>query len=108
MARAGARRSDSSAYRAGLAIAERLAALDPSNADWQRDLSVSHDKIGDCRMARGDRDAALERLSRRASRSGSAWPRSIPATPAGSATSRSSLNKIGDAADGPGDARRSD
>src|SRR5262249_29459117 len=29
-------------YRASLAIAERLAKADPSNASWQRDLSVSH------------------------------------------------------------------
>ncbi|NQW09613.1 MAG: tetratricopeptide repeat protein, partial [Alphaproteobacteria bacterium] len=31
-------------FRASLAIAERLAAADPGNAGWQRDLSVSHNK----------------------------------------------------------------
>ena len=30
-----------------LAIADRLAKADPGNAGWQRDLSVSHEKIGD-------------------------------------------------------------
>jgi len=34
------------AYRGGMTIAERLAASD-RNADWQRDLSVSHNQIGD-------------------------------------------------------------
>ena len=32
------------AYRAGMAIRERLAAADPGNAEWQRDLSVSHEQ----------------------------------------------------------------
>ena len=35
------------------AIRERLAAADPGNAGWQRDLSVSHDKIGDVRSGAG-------------------------------------------------------
>lgn len=34
-------------YRLGLAIAEALVALDPSNTEWQRDLSVSYTKVGD-------------------------------------------------------------
>ena len=33
---------------------ERLAASDPSNAGWQRDLSVSQEKIGDVLRAQGD------------------------------------------------------
>ncbi|WP_374692181.1 SEC-C metal-binding domain-containing protein, partial [Accumulibacter sp.] len=36
------------------AIRERLAASDPGNAGWQRDLSVSHIKIGDLLQAQGD------------------------------------------------------
>jgi hypothetical protein len=32
-------------YQASLGIAERLAKADPGNAGWQRDLSVSHNKI---------------------------------------------------------------
>ncbi|MBV1696385.1 MAG: tetratricopeptide repeat protein [Hyphomicrobiales bacterium] len=48
------------AYRASLAIAERLAAADPGNAGWQRDLSVSHNKIGDVLVAQGSLPAALD------------------------------------------------
>jgi tetratricopeptide (TPR) repeat protein len=33
---------------------QRLALSDPSNAGWQRDLSVSHSKIGDVLLAQGD------------------------------------------------------
>ena len=39
--------------------AERLAAADPGDAQAQRDLSVSHDKIGDIRARQGDLAAAL-------------------------------------------------
>ena len=47
------------AYRALLATAERLAAGDPTNASWQRDLSVSHEKVGDALLAQGDLAGAL-------------------------------------------------
>ena len=47
------------AYRASLAIAERLAAADPGNAGWQRDLAVSHNKVGDVLLAQGDAAGAL-------------------------------------------------
>jgi hypothetical protein len=33
------------AYRDSLAIAERLAAADRSNSEWQRDLAISHSKL---------------------------------------------------------------
>ncbi len=36
--------------RASLAIRERLARADPGNAGWQRDLSVSHERIGDVQV----------------------------------------------------------
>ena len=49
------------AYRASLAICERLAAADPSNAGWQRDLSVSHEQ--DRRRAGGA--GAARRRARR-------------------------------------------
>ena len=32
---------------------------DPGNAGWQRDLSVSHNKIGEVQQAQGDLAAAL-------------------------------------------------
>src|SRR5512147_2918064 len=41
-------------------IFERLAGADPGNAGWQRDLSVSHNKIGDVLRAQGNLTAALE------------------------------------------------
>ena len=46
-------------YRASLAIRERLAAADPGNASWQRDLSASEDRIGDVQQAQGDLATAL-------------------------------------------------
>ena len=39
--------------------AEALAARDPANTQWQRDLSVSHNKIGDVLAAQGDGPGAL-------------------------------------------------
>ena len=37
----------------------RLAAQDTTNAGWQRDLSVSHDRVGDVLLAQGDAAGAL-------------------------------------------------
>jgi hypothetical protein len=34
-------------YRDDLAISDRLATADPGNAGWERDQSVSYNKIGD-------------------------------------------------------------
>ncbi len=59
LARSGLRDAAEMVWRG---LHERLAeqaALDPGNAGWQRDLSVSHDRIGDAEMARGGRDAAI-------------------------------------------------
>ena len=39
---------------------ECLAKADPGNAGWQRDLSVSHDQIGDVLRAQGNLPAALD------------------------------------------------
>jgi hypothetical protein len=38
--------------------AESRAAADPANAGWQRDLSVSHNRLGDVAVAAGDLAAA--------------------------------------------------
>ena len=46
-------------YQASLAIRNRLAQSDPGNAGWQRDLSVSQDRIGDVQVAQGNLPAAL-------------------------------------------------
>ncbi|HRD65405.1 MAG TPA: tetratricopeptide repeat protein, partial [Candidatus Competibacter sp.] len=48
------------AYRDSLAIADRLAQADPGNAGWQRDLSVSYDRIGDVLVAQGSLPEALK------------------------------------------------
>src|SRR4029453_16397794 len=46
-------------YQIALAILERLAARDPANTEWQRDLSISYNKIGDVQRAQRDQQAAL-------------------------------------------------
>ena len=47
------------AYEQDLAIAERLAAADPSNAGWQRDLYVSHWRLAETAEQRGQPEEAL-------------------------------------------------
>ena len=46
-------------YQNALAILERLAARDPANTEWQRDLSTYYDNIGNMQRAQGDQQAAL-------------------------------------------------
>jgi hypothetical protein len=43
-----------------LAIVERLANSDPSNAGWQRDLSVSYQKVGEVEVEQGQYAQALD------------------------------------------------
>jgi tetratricopeptide (TPR) repeat protein len=43
-----------------LAIAERLAQAEPDRADYQRDLSVSYERVGDLYRALGQGDSARE------------------------------------------------
>ena len=50
-------------YHDSLAIADRLAKSDPGNAGWQRDLSVSYNKVGDVQVAQGDLAGALKSYS---------------------------------------------
>jgi Flp pilus assembly protein TadD len=47
-------------YRLALAIFNRLAQADPGNAGWQRDLSVSYEKVGDVLVAQGNLPEALK------------------------------------------------
>ena len=47
-------------YQSTLAIAQALADQDPSNAQAQRDLSVSYSKIGDIEQSQGRLEAALQ------------------------------------------------
>ena len=75
------------AYQASLTIGDRLAKADPGNTGWQRDLSVSYDKIGDVQVAQGNLPAALVR-PRPPRHQRPAGRRPIPAMPDGSATWR--------------------
>ena len=47
-------------YSDGLSIIERLAQSDPGNAQWQYDLGISNERIGDVQVAQGDLKAALK------------------------------------------------
>jgi tetratricopeptide (TPR) repeat protein len=47
-------------YQQDLAISKRLAEQDKSNADWQRNLSVSYEKVGDVLMAQGKPQDGLD------------------------------------------------
>ena len=47
------------AYKAALAIRERLATADPGNVKWQRDLSTAHSNIGNVLLAQGNLSNAL-------------------------------------------------
>ncbi|HXN88448.1 MAG TPA: hypothetical protein VN890_03705 [Methylocella sp.] len=46
--------------RGPLLVAERLAISDPGNAEWQRDLSVSYNRVGNVQNAQGDLKAARQ------------------------------------------------
>ena len=46
-------------FRNGLEISERMVWDDPRNAEWQRELSVSHSRLGDVQRAQGDFAGAL-------------------------------------------------
>jgi hypothetical protein len=48
------------AYRESLGMAERLAQSDPTNASWQRHLSVTRRRIGDVLRGQGDLGGALK------------------------------------------------
>ncbi|HMN95565.1 MAG TPA: hypothetical protein PKC43_05005, partial [Phycisphaerales bacterium] len=47
-----------SAYQSALSIRERLAKSEPDRADYQRDLSVSYERMGDLYSALGQGEAA--------------------------------------------------
>jgi predicted Zn-dependent protease len=48
------------AYGDGLAIARTLAARDPNNAQWQRDLAVSYNKLGNVAERHGKTAESIE------------------------------------------------
>ena len=47
-------------YRDSLEIREKLAGQDAINAGWQRDLSISYERVGDAQLAQGDLAGALK------------------------------------------------
>ncbi|MFZ2107596.1 MAG: hypothetical protein WAV18_19840 [Roseiarcus sp.] len=51
------------AYQDSLAIRDRRAKADLGNVGWQRDLSVSYNKVGKVQVAQGDLSAALKSYS---------------------------------------------
>jgi hypothetical protein len=65
-------------YRKGLDIDQQSSDSDKGNSMWQRDLAVSHNKVGDVLLANGQQDAALENTGRLKP----SWKRLPPATPA--------------------------
>jgi len=68
----------------------------PANAGWQRDLSVSYDKVGNAQLAQRNPMAAI--TSYQASLAISdRLEKSDPVTPIGSAISAISYAKVGDA-----------
>ncbi|HRP23995.1 DUF4062 domain-containing protein [Thauera sp.] len=46
-------------YQEAQRLAQQLTGADPENTEWQRDLSVSHDRIGNVLVAQGDGAGAL-------------------------------------------------
>jgi tetratricopeptide (TPR) repeat protein len=46
-------------YRAALAISEGLAKTDPSNAEWQRDLSLTYGRVASILAGQGETEQAL-------------------------------------------------
>ena len=94
--------SQSSVAQASNPINDKLAQLEPGNAGWQRDVSVSLGKVGDVRLAAGDRAGALaayeESLAIRrklaaADPGNAGWQRDVSV----------SLNKVGDVRVAAGD-----
>jgi tetratricopeptide (TPR) repeat protein len=78
-------------------VISRLAASDPANADWQRDLSISFEKLGDLAVAQGDLPAAARQFSAALEIS----ERLAASDPANAAWQRHlsiSFNKLGDLA----------
>ena len=82
--------------------AERLLSTDPGNTEWQRNLSVGHNRIGDVALAAGDLAAA-----RRAYEAGLAIVHRLAASDLGNAEWQRDLsvshNKIGDVTQAAGD-----
>ena len=71
--------------------------VDPSNSQWQRDLSISHGKIGDVQVAQGELPAAVTSYRASLTIAERVGEGPIPATPSGSATLILSYVKLSEA-----------
>ncbi len=82
-------------YGDARAAMERLSSSDAGNADWQRDLSVSYDRVGDVLVSQGNLAEALKSY-----RAGLAIAERLSSSDAGNADWQRDLsvsyNKIGD------------
>ena len=76
-----------SSYNEAQKIADRLAKADPKNPEWQRNLSMAYDRLGDVLVDQGNLLDALK-FFRESLAIETALPRPIPPTPDGSAISR--------------------
>ena len=83
------------AYQASLDIRVRLAAADPANTGWQRDLSVSHEQARGCGGGGRGPGRRPRRLPGQPRHRARGWPPPTPPTPAGSATCRSATTSWG-------------
>ena len=83
-------------------LLQRLAASDPGNAVWQRDLSISYNRLGDLAVSLGDLPAAQKRFTARL-----AIPERLAASDPGNAAWQRDLsfshNTLGDLAVSLGD-----
>src|SRR5262249_61534134 len=93
--REGGRAAALAPPRTGPAGPGARARRDPGNTLWQRDLSVSHDRIGDVLVAQGEREAALDAY-RNGLAIAEALARSGPANTRGRGDLSVSPDKIGD------------
>ena len=80
------------AFAKALAIAERLAKAEPERADYQRDLSVSYNKMGDLFSALGQSEDARQAFAK-ALAIAERLAKAEPIAPTTSATSRYHITK---------------
>ena len=78
-----------------LALRARLAKSDPGNADWQYDLGISHERIGDVSVAQGDLAGALKSTERNGI-SFCAWSKRTPTIRVWQRDLSVAYDKIGD------------
>ena len=75
------------------AISEKLAASDQKNRDWQRDLSVSFNRMAGILEAQGERERTLAQYTQSPTTIIESWPRATRRTATGSATCRKAMKR---------------